>query len=282
VPYDPDQYLGAASHYAVGRPSYSVALVDTLTRELGLDGHGRLLDVGCGPGVLAVELAPSFDEVIGLDPDADMLAEAALRAERHGVGTIGWVHAVAESLPQLGLGTFRAVTFGQSFHRTERERVAEAVFDLLEPGAAMVCVVHTVEGRPVPENPGHPTIPHDEIQELVKRYLGPRLRSGQGFVVLTPDRIEDALLRTRFGAPRIVFAPGRPDIVRDTDSVVSGYFSLSWSAPHLYGHRCHEFESELRALLSSHAPAGLFWDWPGDTEIIIAQKPADPAAVIDP
>jgi hypothetical protein len=29
--------------------------------------------------------------------------------------------------------------------------------------------------------------------------------------------------------PRVIFAPGIPDLVRDTESVLSGYFSSSWS-----------------------------------------------------
>jgi cyclopropane fatty-acyl-phospholipid synthase-like methyltransferase len=41
-----------------------------LTQEAGLDGNGRLLDVGCGPGVLTVRLAHLFRQVVGLDPDA--------------------------------------------------------------------------------------------------------------------------------------------------------------------------------------------------------------------
>ena len=57
--YDPTFYRGAAPHYRRGRPPYSAHLLDVFTRELGLDGHGTLLDVGCGPGVLAVELAPT-------------------------------------------------------------------------------------------------------------------------------------------------------------------------------------------------------------------------------
>jgi len=36
-------------------------------------GHGRLLDVGCGPGSLTLLLAPLFDQAVGLDPDPDML-----------------------------------------------------------------------------------------------------------------------------------------------------------------------------------------------------------------
>jgi cyclopropane fatty-acyl-phospholipid synthase-like methyltransferase len=39
-----------------------------LAEDLGLDGSGRLLDVGCGPGVLAVRLAHLFEDAVGLDP----------------------------------------------------------------------------------------------------------------------------------------------------------------------------------------------------------------------
>ena len=57
VPYDPTIYLGSAAHYRDGRPAYSPELEAVLTQKVGLDGNGRLLDVGCGPGVLTVRLA---------------------------------------------------------------------------------------------------------------------------------------------------------------------------------------------------------------------------------
>jgi SAM-dependent methyltransferase len=272
--YDPTTYQDAAPHYARGRPAYSPELVPTLTRELGLDGTGRHLDVGCGPGILTLALASCFDESIGLDPDAGMLAEAAGGADALGVGAVRWVRALAEDRPALQLGTFSLVTFGQSFHRTDREVVAEAVYNLLDPGGAMVLVVHTVEGRPVPDNPGRPEIPRAEIERLIDAYLGPQRRSGQGFVFLYADRFGDALARTRFGRPRVVFAPGVPDLVRDIDAVVDNYFSMSWAAPHLFGSRRAGYEAELRELLHRHSPDGLFWEWPGDTEILIARKPA--------
>jgi hypothetical protein len=54
VAYDPTIYRGAAAHYMHGRPPYSSELAATLEREPRLDGHSRLLDVGCGPGVLTI------------------------------------------------------------------------------------------------------------------------------------------------------------------------------------------------------------------------------------
>jgi ubiquinone/menaquinone biosynthesis C-methylase UbiE len=273
VPYDPTLYQGAAPHYAPGRPAYSRELVATLTAEVGLDGSGRLLDVGCGPGILTVELAPSFEEAIGLDPDAEMLGEGARRAREAGIDNIRWVQALAEAIPSLDLGPCKLVTFGQSYQWTDQVAVGEAVYEVLEPGGAIALVVHTVEERAQPEGPGVPPIPHDELRALVRRYLGPRRRAGQGF---TPEfeRYADALARTRFGRPRSVFAPGRADIVRDVDGVLAGYLSTSYAAPHLFGDRLDAFEADVRALLTERSPTGLFWDWPGDTEILIARKRA--------
>ena len=116
VSYDPTIYRGSAAHYGSGRPPYSAELQSTLAVELGLDGTGRLLDAGCGPGILALRLAALFEAVVGLDPDADMLAEAARQAAAEGITNVTWVHALAEDLPDAFPGPYRLVTFGQSFH----------------------------------------------------------------------------------------------------------------------------------------------------------------------
>jgi SAM-dependent methyltransferase len=273
--YDPTIYQGSAAYYAHGRPAYSHALIPTLAAELGLDASGRLLDVGCGPGVLTIALADCFAEVLGLDPDAAMLAEGARRAAAAGIRNIRWVQALAEDIPTLGLGQFRLVTFGQSFHWTGRERVAEAVSDLLEPDGAIALIAHVHAGRPQPSGPGEPPIPHEVIRALIDHYLGPRRRAGQGFATPPADRYEDALVRTRFGVPRQIFCPGQPDIVQDIDGVLANYFSTSFAAPHLFGDRRPQFEADLRAELAARSPSGLFWDWPGDTVILLANKPKE-------
>jgi SAM-dependent methyltransferase len=272
VPYDPTIFEGSAVHYRCGRPPYSPQLEGVLAEELGLDGSGRLLDGGCGPGILTLRLAHLFEEAVGLDPDAAMLAEGRRMAAQLEVANVRWAHARAEELPEAAPGPYRAVTFGQSLHWTDEARVAEAVYDMLESGGGLALIVHTVEGRPVPPGPGPPSIPHDEIETLVQRYLGPGRRAGQGPAPVRTHRFEDILVRTRFGAPQHIFVPGIPDLVRDTESVVSGYFSFSWSAPHLFGDRVDDFAAELRELLASRSPEGVFWDWPGDTEVILARK----------
>ena len=273
MPYDPTIYVGSAAHYRYGRPAYSPGLEAVLAQQTGLDGSGRLLDVGCGPGVLTVRLAHLFQQAVGLDPDADMLAEGRRAAREQRVMNIRWVQGLAEDLPAVAPGPYRLVTFGQSFQWTDEQPVAETVYDMLEPGGALALIVHTVAGRPRPPDPGVPAIPHDEIRALVQKYLGSTRRAGQGIVPERTHRFEDVLVRTRFGAPQQFFVPGIPDLLRDSESVLSGYLSKTSSAPHLFGARLDDFAGEVRALLASRSPEGIFWDWPGDTEVVLARKP---------
>jgi SAM-dependent methyltransferase len=266
--YDPTLFEGAAAHYLYGRPPYSPHLEAVLADELGLDGTGRLLDGGCGPGSLTVRLAPLFEEAVGLDPDADMLAEGRRVAGEHGIANIRWVQAVAEDLPGVTPGPYRLITFGQSFHWTDEARVAEALYDMLAPGGALALIVHTVEGRPEPPSPGPPPIPHAEIRELVEKHL----RRPRRAVPERTHRFEDVLVRTRFGQPRQIFVPGIPDLLRDSESVLAGYFSLSSSTPPRFADRVDDFAREVRELLAARSPEGVFWDWPGDTEVVLAVR----------
>jgi SAM-dependent methyltransferase len=271
--FDPQAFEGTAEHYAVGRPPYSVQLAGTMVRELSLDGTGRLLDVGCGPGVLVLPLARLFDQVTALDPEPGMLQVGQRRCELAGVANVRWIQGVAEDIATMNLGLCRVVTFGQSFHRVRRLEVAEAVYDLLVPGGSLVLISHHVDGRPRPADPGYPEIPHAAVRKLILDYLGDGTRhylttwnEGQ------PARFEETLSQTRFGGSRTIYAPGRPDLIRAIDTVVANYFSLSYAAPRQFGDRRADFESDLRRLLHQHSPDGFFWDWPGDTELVIATK----------
>jgi SAM-dependent methyltransferase len=270
--WDETLFRGAAPYYERGRLPYAPGLADALGRALALEGRGRLIDVGCGPGIIALRLAGFFEEVVGLDPDPEMLVEADRRAAELGTTNARWVCALAEELP-AGLGLFRVATFAQSFHWMERERVAAAVFAMLELGGAFVQigVTRAAESDPLP----YPAPPFEAIEELRTRYLGPVRRAGQGVLLYgTPDG-EDAVVRgAGFGPIEVIWVPGREVLVRTIDDLVAAEFSNSGSAPHLFGERLPQYEADLRALLTDASPSGLFAEQTADTEVRIWRKPA--------
>lgn len=271
--HDPTLYAGTAPYYRRGRPPYSADLLAVLTAELGLDGTGRLLDVGCGPGILTVQLAAVFDEVVGLDPDPGMLAEANSHAAVAGIDGIVWIEARAEEIGSLDLPPMRLVTFGQSFHWTERDLVADAVYDLLQPGGSVAMITHDVDARPAPTDGPAPPIPHEALHDVVHRFLGPRHRAGQGLRPVDPEPYEVSLARSPFPPRQVLYAPGQPDVVRSADDVVANLLSTSFAAPHLFGPDLDAFVAAVHDVLRAASPSGRFWDWPGDTWVLVATKP---------
>ncbi len=256
--WDPSLYSGSAAHYTRGRLPYPEALASALAAELHLDGAGRLLDVGCGPGSLTLLLADMFEQAIGLDADRDMIAEAGRLAAQTGIRNTRWLHMRAEDLP-AGLGSFRLVTFAQSFHWMDRPKVAAAVRAMLDVGGTCAHVHATTHqgvegGIAMP----HPRPPHSSIAELVRTYLGPIRRAGQSPLPSGTASGEEEIYRAAgFTGPRRLEIPGRV-VIRMTDDIVAAVFSLSSSAPHLFGDDGATFETELRQLLHSASPSGMF------------------------
>jgi SAM-dependent methyltransferase len=74
--------------------SNTLAEVDFLLEELSLPPGASILDVGCGTGRHAIELARRGYAVTGLDLSLEMLARAAAGAEAAGV-RVNWVRADA-------------------------------------------------------------------------------------------------------------------------------------------------------------------------------------------
>ncbi|MEX2229569.1 MAG: class I SAM-dependent methyltransferase [Dehalococcoidia bacterium] len=273
--WDPSLFGGSARHYRRGRLPYPPGLDDAFAGAADLSGTPRLIDVGCGPGTVALILADLFAEIVGVDPDAEMLAEAAALASARAIAHARWVCLRAEALP-AGLGRFRYATFAQSFHWMERERVARTTFDMLDPGGAFVHVNTMIEGAGAPVDAlPHPPPPSTAIRELAERFLGPARRAGQGVLRFgTPGDEWSVLRAASFQPPQTVRVDGGQPLERTADDVVANVFSSSSTAPHLFGDRLDTFERELRGVLAAAAPDGLFSERVGDLELVFYRRPA--------
>ncbi|MET8527015.1 class I SAM-dependent methyltransferase [Micromonospora sp. NPDC005172] len=268
--WDETLYAGSARHYSVGRWPYPPATAEAIGTALDLNGTGRLLDVGCGPGSLTLLLAPLFETAVGVDADRDMLTEAQRRAGEVGVTNVEWRHLRAEELP-ADLGTFRVVTFAQSYHWMDRPLVARRVRDMLAPDGAWVHVgANTHQGVAGDDDLPYPRPPWAGIDELVARYLGPVRRAGQGSLPSgTPGGEGEIMLAAGFSGPARLTVKQGMVVQRSVDEVVAAVFSLSSSAPHLFGDRLPAFEADLRELLSAATRHGLFAERPRDVDIVI-------------
>jgi ubiquinone/menaquinone biosynthesis C-methylase UbiE len=277
--WDKTLFGGSARYYREGRLPYPPELATAFREELGLDGSGRLLDVGCGTGEIALLLAPLYDEVVGIDADEEMIAEAREEARRQDQPNTRWVNARAEQLP-LDLGVFRTATFAQSFHWMEREHVAATVLEMLEPNGAWVHVdVKTLGGdgdvTATDEELNYPEPPRQEIRDLVVRYLGPVKRAGQGTLPGgTPSGESEIMLAAGFVGPRRRMLGAKRVLERSEDEIVASVFSASSSAPHLFGSRLGEFESDLREVLRRTSPDGRFNEVVPPGQLIIWARPA--------
>jgi ubiquinone/menaquinone biosynthesis C-methylase UbiE len=258
--WDESLFAGTAGYYEQGRTPYAPGLADAFARSLDLDGQGRLLDVGCGPGTVTLPLAPLFEAAVGLDPDPEMLACASHAAARRGIGNATWVRERAEALP-AGLGSFRVVTFAQSFHWMDRPQVAAAVAAMLDPGGAVVHVDSRTGELPAETRRASlpfPPPPDEALDQLRRQYLGSDRRAGQGIRNTSPSGEDAVFQQAGFLPAQAVTVPDRRAVERTTDDVVAGVFSTSSTAPHLFGDRQEDFEQDMRKILAQASPSGRF------------------------
>jgi SAM-dependent methyltransferase len=120
------------------RPPYPGAFFATVAQELGLSKQHALIDLGTGPGLLALGFAPYVGRITGVDPEPAMLDAAREAAARAGQELL-LIEGRAEDLGDE-VGRFDLVTIGRALHWMD-ERALGALFDrLVAPrGVVVVC-----------------------------------------------------------------------------------------------------------------------------------------------
>ena len=135
--------------YEKFRPPYPAEFFRAVSRRLGLHKKHRLIDLGTGPGLLALGFASYVGRIVGVDPEPGMLA-AARKAAAGVAQDFTLIESRAEALPP-DVGRFDVVTIGRALHWMATEPTA-ALFDrLVAPGG--VILVCTSNSAPDGRNP---------------------------------------------------------------------------------------------------------------------------------
>lgn len=241
-------FAGAASYYAKYRPRYPEEMFAFLRQYFKLDGKGSLLDLGCGTGQILLPLSKDFKEVVGLDIEPDMIAEAKREADKRGVKNARWITGKAEGIDGK-LGSFKLITAGASLHLMEQSKVLQNAYDLIEKGGGIALISNPTSGWT-----GNQEEWKIARKQVVQKYLGEKRRNGS-FIEKWKDW-EDLLEESPFG--------GYDEWTHDyelswTLNGAIGYlYSTSFARREMFGDRVEEFEKELTTKLLSVEPTGMF------------------------
>jgi SAM-dependent methyltransferase len=120
------------------RPPYPPAFFREVAQRLALGKQHGLIDLGTGPGLLALGFAPYVGRIVGVDPEPAMLAAAEQAAER-AAQAFTLIAGKAEDLPDE-VGSFDVVTIGRALHWMDREATLARLERLVSPaGVILIC-----------------------------------------------------------------------------------------------------------------------------------------------
>jgi len=246
LPFKPRRFRSTAAYYARYRVPYPEALISEVAERAGLVPGDRVLDLGCGPGMLAIAFARLGMEVVGLDPEAEMLAAARADAGKAGIEA----EFIEGSSYDLGpdMGRFRLVVMGRSFHWMDRPATLARLDTLIAPDGAVVLFDDHVLSRDPDWKP--------LLDALSEKYVPDsavlrKLRHEGGF-----QRHEAVLMESAFADLSLVgrVTSRRPEV----EEILGWAYSLSVTSPEALGNKRDTFEAELRAGLAGLSPEGRF------------------------
>jgi ubiquinone/menaquinone biosynthesis C-methylase UbiE len=254
-------FAGAARYYDRFRAPYALAAFDFIVEAFDPGAGVRALDLGCGPGTIAIPLSSTLAEVVAVDPDADMIAEGRRLAASKGRRNIQWLRSRAEDI-SLEAGPFRMTTIGQAFHWMDRDEVLRKLAILTANGGGLALVN---PGKRRPQESWEPL-----ADQLVAKFLGPRTRHPKSNP-REPEH-EPALRRSEYFS-EFTTHEFPSTITRDIRSIIGCIYSRSNSARPSFGDDAEAFEADLSRSLLGLNPAGVFSERV-ETEVVISPKRA--------
>jgi SAM-dependent methyltransferase len=256
IPFEPRRFQTAAAHYLAGRPAYAPRLIERVVELCSLGAADRILDLGCGPGQLAIALAPFVGSVLGVDPEPEMLRIAYGSAPAN----VRWRAGSSYDLA-ADWGGFRAVVMGRSFHWMDRADTLRRLEDMIEPDGAVVLFKDS-----------HPQVPENtlrrEFRALLEKHAPASAKSGPSAPGWVPHIT--LLLDSTFNQLEEISVIDRREVAAEV--LIDRAFSMSSTARSRLGEQADALESDIRELTARLAPSGWFTEVVATTALI-ARRP---------
>jgi predicted RNA methylase len=244
--FEPRRFRSTVPFYTAHRVPYPEALIAFVAERCGLADESPVLDLGCGPGPLAVAFARLGCTVTAMDPEPVMLAAAAKHAADSGVA----VKLVEGSSYDLGpqYGRFQLVAMGRSFHWMDRDATLRVLDRIIESTGAVVLFGDRSIATPRAD---WRSLLHDLSMEFVPASMAKRWQNNPAW-----EPHEVVLLRSPFAHLTLhgITVARR----RSIDDIVGLAHSQSGTSPEALSHSREAFEKRLRTGLTRLAPGGVF------------------------
>ncbi len=225
-----------ARTYAAYREPYPETFFAAVAEALGFTGREALIDLGVGPGLLALGFAPRVGHVVGVDPEPAMIAEARQAAADAGVA-LTLIEGRAEDV-EARLGAFDLVSIGRALHWMEREPTLAAFDRILRPGGRiLICGSRSVRGDTNPWREAYESVLHawGGDREGILRHV-----------------YESWFEGSRFARVAEIEVGHRHEIT--VEALVERALTRSTSSPAILGPRIDAFRAELRQALTPWFP----------------------------
>lgn len=241
------RFRSTVPYYARYRLAYPPALIERVSGAVGLRPGDAVMDLGCGPGLLAIPFAERGARVVAIDPEPAML-EAARNAAAAEDVAIDFRLASSASLP-ADIGPFKLAAMGRSFHWMDRSETLRLLDALIVQGGAIALFDDT-----------HPNTVENNwlsvLDEVASRFgveeeihRAARRRSDfRSHVSYLFDSAFSEIVRIGVYVRRAINA----------DDIVGRAFSLSVLSHDKLGEWASVFEAELRAALAGLSADGRF------------------------
>jgi SAM-dependent methyltransferase len=232
------RFASAVEFYTRCRESYPPEFFQTVADGLALRGDEALLDIGCGPGPLAIGFAPFVGSCTGLDPEADMIEAARAAAEAAGMCLTLHLGRI-EDFPTGQI--FDVVTLGRALHWLDRDTTLQVLERIVfERGHVLICGATSIE-----------------VQQ--SEWLKPYLKICNSWSD-DPERkryrieAQEWFTGSRFSKLDDISVTHAQDV--SIDDMIGRALSKSNTSPEVLGECQAEFEAEIRSALEPFSQDG--------------------------